>query len=52
MATNLSLSGILEVKINKAFLAASKKKMTSNKDDFIKTGIETYIDGLYKNKVI
>ena len=52
MATNISLSGILETKINKAYLAASKKKITSNKIDFIKNGIETFIDGLYENKVL
>tara|TARA_R100001443_G_scaffold41471_1_gene54909 strand:- start:556 stop:714 length:159 start_codon:yes stop_codon:yes gene_type:complete len=52
MATNISLSGILETKINKAFLLASKKKITSNKIDFIKNGIETFIDGLYENKVL
>ena len=52
MTTNIPLSGILEAKVNKAFLLASKKKITSNKIDFIKTGIETFIDDLYKNKVL
>ena len=52
MTTNIPLSGILEAKVNKAFLLASKKKITSNKIDFIKNGIETYNDDLYKNKVL
>ena len=52
MATPLSLNGKLEAKCKKAFLAAQKKKITSNMDDFIKTGIDTYLDMLYKNKVI
>jgi len=52
MAINISLNGKLEAKLNKAFLAAKNKKITSNKDDFIKTGIDTYLDMLSKNKVI
>ncbi len=52
MSTNISLTGKLEAKLNKAYLAASKKNITSNKDDFIKNGIDIYLDTLYKNKVI
>ena len=52
MATNINLTGTLDTKVEKAFLAAKKKKMTSNKVDFIKNGIETFIDGLYDNKVL
>ena len=40
MSTNISLTGKLEAKLNKAYLAASKKNITSNKDDFIKNGID------------
>ena len=52
MAISLSLNGKLEAKCNKAFLAASKKKITNNKDDFLRNGIDTYLDMLYKNNVI
>ena len=52
MAINISVKGILETKVNKAFTALSKKKLASNKNDFIMNCIDTSIDDLYKNKAI
>ncbi len=52
MSINIQIKGNLEAKVNKAFTTLSKKKLVSNKNDFITNTLNTAIDELYKNKAI
>jgi len=52
MAINLQLKGQLETKVEKAFKAVQKKKLYSNKVEFINQCLGNAIDDLYSNKVI
>ena len=52
MAINISIKGKLLDKVEKAFNILYKKKLTSNRNDFVLNCIETSINELYKNKAI